>query len=196
MKPPRLAAILMAAAALVAALAAGLTRHGRGASSSTALGSASPEAAAAVVRATGPGRPVLFVGLDGADWQLLDRYVAAGSMPNLARLVREGAGGTLRTIHPPLSPLVWTTMMTGVSPLQHGILDFTRWSPVDGRKEPVTSDERRVPAIWNMASDGGRRVAVFGLWATYPAETVRGLMVSDRLTGRSASRPSGPIFPG
>jgi len=134
-----------------------------------------------VARVTGRGRPVLFVGLDGADWDLLDRYVAAGAMPNLGRLVQEGTGGTLMSLHPPLSPLVWTTMMTGVSPLQHGILDFTRRNPADGREEPITSDERRVPAVWNMATYGGKRVAVLGLWATYPAETVNGLMVTDRV---------------
>ena len=60
---------------------------------------------------------MIFVGLDGADWQLIDRYTASGAMPNLARLVAEGAGGALETIHPPLSPIVWTTMMTGVSPV-------------------------------------------------------------------------------
>lgn len=133
-----------------------------------------------VARATGPGRPVIFVGLDGGDWELLDRYAAAGVMPNLAALIREGAGGTLLSLHPPLSPLVWTTMMTGVSPLEHRILDFTRRRPGDGREEPITSDERRAPAVWNMATYGGKRVAVFGLWATYPAEEVNGLVVSDR----------------
>jgi Flp pilus assembly protein TadD len=198
MKRPRLAALFVAVAALAAALAAGLAWYQRGAVSSNASGSTSLVAVPAVAPVAGPGRRVLFVGLDGADWQLLDRYVAGGTMPNLARLVREGAGGTLRTIHPPLSPLVWTTMMTGVSPLQHGILDFTRWSPADGRKEPITSDERRVPAIWNMASYAGRSVAAFGLWATYPAEAVKGLMVSDRLFSflyKEEAPPASAIYP-
>src|SRR5512142_97108 len=101
---------------------------------------------------------VLFVGLDGADWQLLDRYIAAGSMPNLAALARDGTRAPLLTQHPPLSPLVWTTMMTGVGPLEHRILDFTRFNPVTRRREPITSDERAVPAIWNMASSSGKKV--------------------------------------
>ena len=58
--------------------------------------------------------PVIFVGLDGADWELLDRVMSAGTMPDLARLVRQGTAGILETLHPPLSPIVWTTMMTGV----------------------------------------------------------------------------------
>ena len=127
------------------------------------------------------GHPVIFIGLDGADWNLLDGYIAEGVMPNLAALVREGRAGVLTTLHPPLSPLVWTSMMTGVGPLEHGILDFTRFNPASRRREPITSDERLVPAVWNMASASGRRVAVLGLWATYPAERVNGLMVSDRL---------------
>jgi Flp pilus assembly protein TadD len=126
---------------------------------------------------------VLFVGLDGADWQLLDDYMARGAMPNLAALVREGARGALESEHPPLSPLLWNTMMTGVSPLEHGILDFSRFQPGSGVREPITSDERRAPAIWNLATWAGKRAAIFGLWATYPAEPVSGILVSDRLFG-------------
>src|SRR5215218_1058712 len=127
-----------------------------------------PPPAPEIARAVQQARPVLFVGLDGADWELLDEYMAAGLMPNLAALVREGRPGVLSTIHPPLSPLVWTTMMTGTSPLEHGILDFTRRNPETGALEPITSGERLVPAVWNMAADGGKSVAVFGLWATWP----------------------------
>ncbi|HWX25230.1 MAG TPA: alkaline phosphatase family protein, partial [Vicinamibacteria bacterium] len=157
-----------------------------------------PLAVPEVARLSQKTRPLVFVGLDGADWQLLDRFMAAGSMPNLSALVREGTGGTLQTLHPPLSPLVWTTMLTGVSPLEHGVLDFARFSPLTGKKEPITSDERRVPAIWNMATYAGRRVAVLGMWATYPAEPVRGLVVSDRLFSflyKEDQPPPGVVFP-
>jgi Flp pilus assembly protein TadD len=153
-----------------------------------------PEIAALTTNA----KPVIFIGLDGADWQLLDQYMREGAMPNLQSLVREGTAGDLLTEHPPLSPLLWTTMMTGASPLEHEILDFTRFHPVTGRKEPITSDERKVPAVWNMATQAGRSTAVFGLWATYPAEPVRGLVVSDRfftfLFSESAP-PKGTVYP-
>jgi tetratricopeptide (TPR) repeat protein len=152
-----------------------------------------PEIAQAVQQAG----PVLFVGLDGADWELLDEYMAAGVMPNLTALVREGRPGVLSTLHPPLPPLVWTTMMTGTSPLEHGILDFSRRNPETGALEPITSGERLVPAVWNMAADGGKSVAVFGLWATSPAEPVRGLLVADRFSSftDSAEPAPGAVFP-
>jgi tetratricopeptide (TPR) repeat protein len=143
-------------------------------------------------------RPVIFIGLDGADWELLDGYMASGAMPNLRRLVRSGSGGVLLTEHPPLSPIVWTTMMTGVGPLEHGILDFARFNPRTHEKEPITSDERRAPAVWNMLTAGGKSVAVFGLWATYAAEPVHGVNVSDRLFTflyNESERPPGAVYP-
>jgi tetratricopeptide (TPR) repeat protein len=132
------------------------------------------------------GPRLLFLGLDGADWRLLDRYIAAGVMPNLGALVKEGQRANLLTQHPPLSPLVWTTMMTGVSPLEHRILDFTRYNPVSRTIEPITSDERAVPAIWNMAAAQGKTAAVFGMWATYPPEP--GVVLTDREASLHASR--------
>lgn len=125
--------------------------------------------------------PVVFIGLDGADWALLDQYMSRGTMPTLRKLVEEGSSGTLETIHPALSPLIWNTMITGVQPLEHRVLDFLRVNPVSKEREPITSDERKAPAVWNMATTAGKRVGALGFWATYPAEAVNGLLVSDRL---------------
>ena len=93
-------------------------------------------------------RRVLVIGLDGADWQLLDAYRAAGAMPELDRLAREGRSGVLRSLVPPLSPLVWTTIATGVSPLQQrvscsfeflgcGLQPHPQWSGADEVKSSV-----------------------------------------------------------
>lgn len=158
----------------------------------------SPNPVAEVVARTSAGRPVIFIGLDGADWKLLDRYIASGAMPTLASLAREGTTGTLRTLATPLSPLIWNSMMTGVGPLDHRILDFLRVNPATKRREPITSDERKVPAVWNMASYGGKRVASLGFWATWPAESVQGLLVSDRLFTflyRESTPPPGVVQP-
>ncbi|MBI2838998.1 MAG: alkaline phosphatase family protein [Acidobacteria bacterium] len=150
---------------------------------------------------TGPSAgsgSVIFVGLDGADWQYLDVLMTRDVMPNLRELVATGHGGALTTVHPPLSPLVWTTMMTGVSPLEHGILDFTRISPANGAQEPITSDERLRPAIWNMVDRNGGSTAVIGMWATHPAEEIRGLIVSERVTGAFGNAkllPAGAVYP-
>ncbi len=137
----------------------------------------------ALAAACGPGRTdrsVLLVGIDGADPQVLERLMAAGRLPNLARLRAEGAYGPLRSREPLLSPIVWTTIATGRKGQDHGVLDFVEMSP-DGKPVPITSARRRVPALWNVITAAGRSAGVVGWYASYPAEAVRGFVVSDRL---------------
>jgi Tfp pilus assembly protein PilF/arylsulfatase A-like enzyme len=128
-----------------------------------------------------PGGRVLFVGLDGADWNIIDPLVASGRLPTLARLAREGVRARLRTITPMLSPVIWTSIATGVVPARHGILDFVAATEREGERVPVTSTRRKVKAIWNVLSESGVKVGIVGWWATYPSEKVDGFIVSDRV---------------
>lgn len=127
------------------------------------------------------GRRLLFVGFDACDWKILDELRAEGRAPAFERLIRRGTRADLHTLTPTLSPLLWTSMATGVGPDRHGILDFLITGR-NGRKIPVTSAMRRVPAFWNVATHFGRRVDVVGWLATWPAEPISGHMVSDRFS--------------
>ncbi len=139
---------------------------------------ATPSAAPA---AKAPARSrVIVVGWDGADWQLLDPLMAQGVMPNLKALVGEGRAARLETYRPRASPLLWTTLATGLSPLEHGVADFQEWDSVTQALVPISGRSRRGPAIWNVASARGLSVGVVGWWATWPAEVVKGFFVSDR----------------
>jgi hypothetical protein len=128
-----------------------------------------------------PAHRVMVLGLDGLDWDLVLPWVRSGRMPNLRRLMDAGTWGEMETIVPMLSPLIWTTMATGVSADVHGVLDFVEKDPGTGQPVPVTGRSRRVPAIWNIASALGLEVDVVGWWATWPAERINGTMISDRL---------------
>ena len=124
---------------------------------------------------------IVVLGLDGVDPRIVDLLMAEGKMPNFARLRQEGAYGRLLSSEPMLSPILWTTIATGKPPQEHGIGHFVAVNEKTGEQLPVTSQMRRVKAIWNILSDAGRRVAVVGWWATWPAETVRGTIVSDHV---------------
>lgn len=186
---------------LVAALlqACGDPRPDRpGVSPTPAPDSSGPRTVGELVQRSVARPPILFLGLDGADWEQLDPLLARGALPHLARLREASAWGALESETPALSPLLWTSMLTGVSPVQHGILDFSRFSPDSGLREPIGSADRRAPAIWNTLTWAGKRVALLGLWATHPAEPVDGILVSDRLFGFlnvEAEPPPGAIFP-
>ncbi len=121
---------------------------------------------------------VMVLGLDGMDPQTVDLLMAEGKMPNFARMRSEGTYGRLQSMHPLLSPVIWTTIATGKTPDQHGIGHFTAVND-KGEQLPVTSHMRKVKALWNILSDANKKVDVVGWWATWPSETVKGGIVSD-----------------
>ena len=156
---------------------------------------APPPPAPEIARAARETHPVIFVGLDGADWELLDDYMAAGVMPNLAALAREGRTATLKTVQPPLSPLVWTTMMTGASPLEHGILDFTRRNPGTGSARADPEQRAKGAGDLEHGQRGGqerRRLRRLGHLAGRAGEGAPGGGPLLRHPSRSRAAPRAP----
>jgi len=144
-------------------------------------------------------RPVILVGLDGADWQVIEPLAAAGRLPTFARLRAVGRTGVMRATPPLLSPILWTTIATGRRPEDHQVLDFMVDLPSGAGQAPVGVAQRRTEALWNILSAHGRRVAVVGWWATSPAEAVDGVVVSDRVAPQllhaGGVLPQGAISP-
>lgn len=69
-------------------------------------------------------RKAIFLGLDGLDPNLTERWMAEGKLPNFSRLQSLGCYHRLRTTFPALSPVAWATFATGVNPAKHNIFDF------------------------------------------------------------------------
>ena len=67
---------------------------------------------------------VVILGFDGMDPELAGRFIKEGRLPNLAKLEQQGTFRPLRTTYPPISPVAWSTFMTGTNPGKHNIYDF------------------------------------------------------------------------
>ena len=76
-----------------------------------------------------PGPRLLVLGLDGLDFSLVRKMLLQGSLPNLARLARQGGFAPLETTAPPQSPTAWSSFITGLSPGHHGVFDFIQRDP-------------------------------------------------------------------
>ena len=81
------------------------------------------------------GKRVIVLGIDGLDHALLTRFMAEGRLPNFAQLALDGDFAPLQTTMPPLSPVAWSTFITGLDPGGHGIFDFVHRDPAT--MEPV-----------------------------------------------------------
>ncbi|RLD11279.1 MAG: hypothetical protein DRI44_03930 [Chlamydiae bacterium] len=126
-------------------------------------------------------KKVLLIGWDAADWKIINPLLDAGKMPALEFLVNGGVMGNLATLNPPLSPMLWTSIATGMRAYKHGILGFTEPNP-KGKKSgirPVSSKSRKVKAIWNILSQKNFKTNVVGWWPSHPAEPINGVCVSN-----------------
>ena len=90
---------------------------------------------------------ILLIGWDAADWKIINKLMDTGQMPAMERLVNEGVMGNIATLDPPFSPMLWTTIATGVRPDKHGILGFTEPTPDALGVRPVTSTSRKVKVL-------------------------------------------------
>jgi predicted AlkP superfamily phosphohydrolase/phosphomutase len=124
------------------------------------------------------GKGVLVIALDGATWTLLDGWIVAGLLPNLAHLVAQGASGNLASTVPPITPVAWLTFATSKNPARHGVFDFFR--PLRGSYTdlvPATGDMNQEPTLWGTLSRRERRVGVINVPMTYPPEPVNGFLI-------------------
>jgi predicted AlkP superfamily phosphohydrolase/phosphomutase len=125
-----------------------------------------------------PEARVLWIGLDGIEWEVLKPLLERGELPHLEGLIERGVVGYLQTFEPSFSPVLWTTMATGKYPPEHKIVGFLD----PDTQGPFTSNARKGKALWNIASDYGLRCNVTGYWITWPAEAINGIMISQVTT--------------
>src|SRR4029453_7010005 len=115
-------------------------------------------------------RRVLLVGWDSADWQIIQPLVDAGEMPVLRDLIERGVSGRLASLEPMVSPLLWTSLVTGKRAYAHGICSFTVTDQQSGEVESAGSHHRQCSALWNILHHEGRRSVVCNWFASHPAE--------------------------
>jgi len=118
----------------------------------------------------------LLIGLDGADLDLV-RSLGRKRLPNLHRLMAQGAFAALRSVQPPATLPNWTTLLTGVDPGRHGVFDFTTRSGYDVRF--TAGSVREAPTIASRLDRMGKRCACLYFPATWPPERLEhGVFIS------------------
>jgi predicted AlkP superfamily phosphohydrolase/phosphomutase len=138
------------------------------------------------------GNRVILLGLDGATFELLDPWLAAGDLPHLKRMIDEGVSGELESCVPPVTAPAWTSFFTGKNPGRHGVFDFVRQDRNTYDFHPVHSGSFRGKTLWEAIGDQGGRVAVLNVPMTHPAGPVHGVLVSDFLLATATGRKSHP----
>src|SRR5579864_5854007 len=144
----------------------------------------------------------VILGFDGMDPELADRFITQGMLPNLAKLRDQGTFRKLRTTFPAISPVAWSTFMTGVNPGKHNIYDFlardlSNYLPflssaeIRGPKhslkigkytvplgKPRIRGMRRSTPFWHWLGKAGIFCSVIRVPVTFPPEKFPGVLLS------------------
>ncbi len=113
---------------------------------------------------------VLVIGLDGATYDVLMPLVAAGVMPNLANLLTHSALVDCQSTEPAITPVAWTTVLTGTGPENHGILDYRYLDAQAGCLRLNQANRVRVRNLFDAVGRSGDVVSI-NVPMTYPGPT-------------------------
>ena len=183
--------IVLSLAAPVAGARPGRAGAGAGARRRRRRSTASPSASDSHVR---------MLMFDGASLDVISPAVAAGRLPNIARIFDQGAVLHLATLRPTQAEPVWSAIATGRYPMYNGVRSAVVYRALGGTpiqllpdycfaqalvtfgfltEEPQTATDLLARPIWNILSDRGASVGVIGWPLTHPAPVVNGFAVSD-----------------
>jgi predicted AlkP superfamily phosphohydrolase/phosphomutase len=122
-------------------------------------------------------RQVFVLGLDGATLGLLNRE----TLPNIKALIDNGVSGELVS-RPAVTPIAWTSMVTGVNPGRHGIFGFRKGQRL------INSRDKKAKELWDYL-----RSIVINVPMTYPARPIDGVMITGMMTPTTDS--DGFVYP-
>lgn len=123
-------------------------------------------------------RKVVVVGIDAADFELIQHFVSKGILKNFKKIITTGAFGPLKSTIPPFTAPAWTSFFTGVYPEKHGIYDFVKRKVDSYDLQIVSSRDRKIKPIWSILSENGKKIGVVNVPMTYPPEKINGIMIS------------------
>lgn len=145
---------------------------------------------------------VIIIGLDGMDPKLAEEFMRKGKLPNFTRLRDQGTFASLATSYPSISPVAWSSFMTGVDPSHHNIFDFITRDPCT-YQPMLTSAEigkaskvlpigkymiplgkprmkllRKGRPFWKILGEHGIWSSVLRVPITFPPEKFNGVLLS------------------
>lgn len=122
---------------------------------------------------------LIIFGLDGATFDLIRPWAAAGYLPTLRDLLQRGVSGELASTLPPLTATAWPSFLTGKNPGKHGVFDFFR-SPAGAETgELIFANAGQIDGRWwsEELSDAGLSVGLMNVPITHPPRPLNGFII-------------------
>lgn len=151
-------------------------------------------------------KKLIIIGLDGLDPGLAEKFMAQGKLPNLSRMKQNGYYSPLTTTTPAISPVAWSSFMTGTEPSKHNIFDFLDRDPrtylpglssarIGGPRKRLRLGKYSIPLsrpeirglrkslpFWKILGENGIFSTIIRVPVTFPPEKFKGHLFSGMCT--------------
>jgi len=121
---------------------------------------------------------VFVLGVSTLDPGHLQEMIDRGELPNFQEITKGGSWGRLSAEDPMSTASLWADLQTGKNPRWHRVFFDLETLP-NGLIYSSRSTLRNSMSVWQMLSEMNHPVAVVGLPVSWPAEMVRGHIVSN-----------------
>lgn len=121
--------------------------------------------------------PLLVFGIDAGDPALLEQWIADGSMPHLAALVRDGSRTRTGGDELSMEHGARIALMSGVPRAQHGYHYYRQLVPGTYRRALTTGPDPVVAPFWSAGTD--RRVVIIDVPDFDPIDGLDGVQIAD-----------------
>ncbi|MEM0141447.1 MAG: alkaline phosphatase family protein [Thermoplasmatales archaeon] len=121
---------------------------------------------------------VLVIGIDGATWDPIKKYVESGELPGYARFWNEGLHGPLLSTIPYITQPGWKAYSTGLNPGKMGVYFWSKIDWKDMKIRNINSLGFHGRDYWDILSESGKKVAIIDMPSTFPPKKVNGVMIS------------------
>lgn len=121
---------------------------------------------------------IMIVGLDGVPCTLIQKFIADGTWPLMAKLAKSGSLRRMEVTLPEISAVSWPSFMTGKNPGEHGIFGFTDFSEGSYEIRYPNFNDLKVPTFWDQLGEKKKQSIVINQPGTYPARPIPGILVS------------------
>ena len=129
-------------------------------------------------------RKLIILGIDGMDWDVVQRY--KDDMPNLYGLMEENGFPRMRSVFPADTTPAWSTIYTGLDPSEHGIINFVNVGAKTNTYKPLVFDDSAFKGrtFWDVLNRTGFSCAVILPMNIKEGWQIDGLMITRPHEGR------------
>ena len=121
---------------------------------------------------------LLFIGIDGVPFSLMEKLSNNNTMPNFAKLRNGGIFRKMESTIPEVSSVSWSSIITGKNPGEHGIFGFIELESGSYKLRFPSFSDLKSPPFWKNNKENEKKYVIINVPSTFPAGELNGFLVS------------------